>query len=428
MEVIVGRKVLWRLVLPCALFVLMGSIDRTNVGFAALQMNTALGLSATAYGFGAGVLFFGYLVGKYPSVMLFERIGMRRWLALITFGWGIAASAMAFIEGKLDFYTLRVVIGFAEAGLVSGLMIYLSHWASERYRASVLAIPIAAISVAQIIGAPLSGWLLESGNPLAIEGWRWMFLIEGAPALLLALFAWWYFPDGPQDAAWLTPEQRNWLNSHVRGATTARAASRGRWAALGMPVTWICALLWFCLLSGNYGVMFWLPQIVHGLSGLDALSVGFVVALPWLGGAIGLYVNARHSDRTQERYFHVAVPAVVGAAGLIAAWLLGPGIPGLLALLIGGTCVGSTVAPFWAIPTRLLPPASLAVGIVAINTVGTLAGVIVPALMGLLRDRTGSFLPPILLVMAILSMAAIFCMITRWLSRREQPASLDTPA
>ncbi len=269
MEVIIGRKVLWRLVLPCTLFVLMGSIDRTNVGFAALQMNAALGLSATAYGFGAGILYFGYLVGKYPSVMLFERIGMRRWLALITFCWGFAASAMAFIEGTFDFYVLRVLIGFAEAGLVSGLMIYLSHWASERYRASVLAIPIAAISVAQIIGAPLSGWLLESGNPLGLPGWRWMFLVEGAPALPLALFAWRYFPKGPQDAAWLTPEQRTWLSSHVRGATTARATSHGRWAALGMPVTWICALIWFCLLSGNYGVMFWLPQIVHGLADID---------------------------------------------------------------------------------------------------------------------------------------------------------------
>ena len=420
METAIGRKVLWRLVLPCALFILMGSIDRTNVGFAALQMNAALGLSGAQYGFGAGVLFVGYLLAKYPSVLLFERIGMRRWLALITFAWGFAASAMAFIQGPLSLYALRVIIGFTEGGLSSGLMLYLSHWASERYRASVLAIPIAAISVAQVIGAPTSGWLLEARNPFAMEGWRWMFLVEGAPAMLLGLFALLHFPDSPSEAKWLSATQRHWLQSNVIGASPPRPGASGRWQAIFDPVTWICGGIWFCLLAGNYGVMFWLPQIVHGLSGLDAIGVGLVVALPWMGSAIGLFVNARHSDRTQERFLHVAVPAIAAATGLVTAYLLGPGIPGLLALIIGGTCVGSTVAPFWAIPTKLLPPNSLAIGIVAINIVGSLAGVIVPSLMGLLRDRTGSFLPPTLLLVGVLVTGATLCMLARKLQERDR--------
>jgi MFS family permease len=416
-ETAIGRKVLRRLVLPSALYVLMGSIDRTNIGFAALQMNAALGLSATQYGFGAGVLFVGYLLAKYPSVLLYERIGMRRWLALITFAWGFAASAMAFIHGPVGLYALRVIIGFTEGGLSSGLTLYLSHWASERYRASVLAIPIAAVSIAQVIGAPVSGWLLDAANPLALEGWRWMFLIEGMPAMLLGLFALLHFPDSPAEAKWLTPAQRGWLQAHVVGAAPPRAGAGGRWDALFHPLTWICGGIWFCLLAGNYGIIYWLPQIVHGLSGLGATRVGLVVALPWLGSAIGLYLNARHSDRSQERYFHVAVPAVVAGSGLVAAYLLGPGVPGLLALIVGGACTGSTIAPFWAIPTKLLPPASLAIAVVTINIVGSLAGVIIPALMGVLRDRTGSFLPPTLLLFATLTAGAMLCLLARRLQK-----------
>jgi MFS family permease len=327
---------------------------------------------------------------------------------------------MSLIQSGNQLYALRVVIGFTEGGLSSGMMIYLSHWASDRYRASVLAIPICAISVAQVIGAPVSGWLLEATNPFGMEGWRWMFLVEGMPAILLGIFAYFHYPDTPADARWLAPEERVWMRDNVRGAVkpTADAASAtGRWDAIRSPVGWMCGAIWFCLLAGNYGIMFWLPQIVHGMSGLSALQVGLVVALPWAGSGIGLILNARHSDKTQERYLHVAIPAMTGGLGLIAAYALGPGLPGLLALVIGGACAGCTVAAFWAIPTKLLPPASLSMGIVMINIVGSLAGVIVPALMGLLRDRFGSFLPPTLLLMGILTAGAILCLIAREMER-----------
>lgn len=420
LETAIGRKVLWRLVFPSAFFILIGAIDRTNVGFAALQMNEDLGLTGAQYGFGAGILFVGYLAAKYPSVLLYERIGMRRWLGLITLCWGIAASAMSLIETGTQLYVLRLVIGFAEGGLSSGLMIYLSHWASERYRASVLAIPIAAISVAQVIGAPVSGWLLQVSNPLDIAGWRWMLLVEGLPAVMLGIFAWFYYPDSPQQAKWLSDDERAWVRTNVAGATKpARSGlAPGRWGALRSPVGWMCAGIWFCLLSGNYGVMFWLPQIVSGLAGLDPWQVGLVVALPWAGSGIGLLINARHSDKTQERFLHVAVPALIGGTGLITAYMMGPGIPGLLALIVGGTCVGCTVAAFWAIPTKLLPPESLAMGIVMINIVGSFAGATVPAAMGLLKDRTGSFLPPTLLLVSILATGALLCVIAKLMERR----------
>ncbi|GAM04115.1 MFS transporter [Novosphingobium sp. MBES04] len=415
LETSIGRKVLWRLVLPCALFVLMGAMDRANVGFAALQMNSALGLSSTQYGFGAGVLFVGYLAAKYPSVLLYEAVGLRRWLCMITLAWGLCACAMAAIANEWELYALRVCVGFTEGGLSSGLMIYLSGWASERYRASILALPIMSISIAQVIGAPLSGYLLGVDNPLGMEGWRFMFLVEGLPAVALGVFAWFYFPDTPRHARWLNETERTWLATNVRGARKPEKGAHDpeRWAALRSPVGWICALIWFCILASNYGVMFWLPQIVEGMSGLGPRETGLIVALPWAGGALGLYLNARHSDRTQERFLHVGIPALLGGTGLICAYLLGPGIPGLVALVIGGACTGCTVAPFWAIPTRILPMGSLAMGIVMINVVGSLAGATVPTAMGWLRDQTGSYLPPTLLLFAMAVACALLCLLAR---------------
>ena len=420
MERSIGLRVMWRLVLPCALFILVGAIDRTNVGFAALQMNADLGLSGTQFGFGAGVLFIGYAVAKYPSVLLYEAIGLKRWLATITFAWGLGACSMAAIQNEWQLYGLRVFIGFAEGGLSSGLMIYLSHWATERWRATILAIPITAISAAQVIGAPLSGWLLDYDNPLGMAGWRFMFLAEGLPALVLAAFALFYYPDSPAQARWLSPAERTWLSANTRGAADPRAegSREGRWDALKSPVGWTCAMIWFCILASNYGVMFWLPQIVKGMSGLSAMETGLVVALPHAASAIGLVLNARHSDRTGERILHVAIPALAGGCGLLAAYLLGPGPAGLAMLVFGGACTGCTVAAFWAIPTTLIPPRALAMGIVMINMLGSMAGATVSPAMGWLKESTGSFLPPTLLLFAIAVINAGLCLYARRQMRR----------
>ncbi|MFM5908574.1 MAG: MFS transporter [Novosphingobium sp.] len=415
MEEVIGRKVMIRLVLPCILFTLMGSIDRTNVGFAALQMNADLGLSATAYGFGAGVLFVGYVVAKYPSVLLYETIGFRRWLAVITFSWGIAACALSLIQTQMHLYVLRVLIGFAEGGLSSGLMLYLGHWAPERWRATILAVPIMSINVAQVIGGPVSGMLLDMENPLGIAGWRFMFLVEALPAVALAFFAWFYFPDRPDQAKWLSDEERIWLkgNVHAEVRKDASSGGAGRWDALKSPTGWLCSLIWFCILAGNYGVMFWLPTIVKGMSGLTATQTGFIVALPNAAAALGLLLNARHSDKTGERFLHIAIPGLVGGFGLLGAYLLGPGLPGLTMLILGGACTGCTVAAFWAIPTRILSKESMAMGVVMINMLGSFAGAVIPPSMGALRQATGSFLPPTLLITAIACTLAVLCLITR---------------
>lgn len=414
-EETIGRKVLWRLVLPCGLFTLIGSIDRTNVGFAALTMNADLGLSATQYGFGAGVLFVGYVLAKYPSVLLYETIGFRRWLAIITFAWGLAACSLAFIQTGTQLYLLRVLVGFAEGGLSSGLMLYLGMWAPDRWRATILALPIMSINIAQVIGAPVSGLLIDMANPLGIAGWRFMFLIEALPALFLAVFAWFYYPDTPRQARWLNKGEADWLAANVRAAEKPKLPEdrKERWAALRSKQGWLCAAIWFCILASNYGIMFWLPTIVKGMSGLTATQTGLIVALPNAASALGLLLNARHSDKTGERFLHIAVPALLGGFGLLAAFLLGPGLPGLAMLILGAGCTGCTVAAFWAIPTAMLKPQSLAMGIVMINMLGSLAGAVIPWTMGWLKQTSGSFLPPTLLLTGIAVLCALLCLAGR---------------
>jgi ACS family tartrate transporter-like MFS transporter len=415
LEQAIGRKVVRRLVLPCAPFILIGAIDRTNVGFAALQMNADLGLSASQYGFGAGILFLGYVIAKYPSVLLYEAWGLRRWLAFITFGWGLAAAALAAIQTADQLFVLRFLIGFLEGGLSSGLMLYLSGWAPDRWKATILALPIMSVNISQVIGGPAAGVLMDMDNPFGMAGWRFMFLVEALPALGLAVFALFYFPDSPERVKWLSGAEKGWLAANVKGPVkpVTEADRAARWAILKSPMGWTCALIWYCILASNYGMIYWLPTIVSGLSGLSATQTGLVIALPNIASAIGLVLNARHSDKTGERPFHVAVPALVGGCGLLGAYFLGAGLPGLLLLIVGAGCTGCTVAAFWAIPMKVIPPQSLAMGVVMINMFGSFAGATVPYAMGWLAETTGSYLAPTLLILAIAVTCASLCVVVR---------------
>ncbi len=425
----VGRKVMTFLVAPIGLYLLIGAIDRTNVGFAALQMNADLRLTGAEYGAGAGILFIGYLLAKYPSVLLYEQLGLRRWLCLLCLVWGVCATGMAFVQGRNSFYLLRFLIGVSEAGLAAGLFLYLSNWASAKFSASILSIPIAAIPLAQVVGAPLSGWLMEMENPFNMPGWRWMFLIEGLPAIGLAVLAMTYFPNRPKQASWLSSEEADWIEANADGAQSEAAKTGDKHAALKNPITYICAIIWFCLLAGNYGVIFWLPQILKSFADLSATQIGWIVAMPWLGSAIGLVINAIHSDKTQERYLHIGIPCLIAAIGFVTAFHIGQGPLALLCLIVGGAFLGSTVAPFWAIPKKLLKPAELQIGVVAIHMAGGMAGLSISSAIGWLHDMTGSFGPPIYLIGATQVLSLSMCLIARKLdkSHRGSAIELDAP-
>lgn len=404
-------KIRNRLALPAILFMLMSSLDRVNVSFAAIRMNEELGFSPTEYGFGAGILFLGFLAGQYPSVLLLQRIGMRRWLSLIAIVWGTCAGLMAFIQTPMQFYVLRVVLGFAEGGLAPGIVLYLSQFATERERATTFAMPMLAIPLSIIIGGPLSGWLMDMnlGGPLG--GWRWMFIAEAIPTILLGIGALFYFPDTPAQASWLTDEEKDWLG---RNAANRRGKDdRNDWSMLRHPLVWTSALLWLCLLAGAYGIMFWLPQMVDQMADLSAFEVGLVNALPWIGVGLGIYFNSAHSDRTGERFWHIALPSAVTAVALLAGWSLGASAAGLIALFVAGVGLGSAQGAFWALPTTLLTPATMAVAVVAINICGSSGGLFMPHLVGFVREETGSFFGPILLISGILLFAAMLVFIIR---------------
>jgi MFS family permease len=416
-----ARKIRWRLAVPTILFMLLSSLDRVNISFAALRMNAELGFSPAQYGFGAGILFVGFLAGQYPSVLLLQRIGVRRWIALCAIVWGGSACAMAFIESHVQFYVLRVVLGFAEGGLAPGIVLYLSQFATERERATTFATPMLAIPLSIIIGGPVSGWLMDM-SALGLSSWRWMFVAEALPTMLLGVAALFYFPDRPEDARWLSLEEKAWLAHHA--ANRSNRSQANDWSVLATPIVWMSALLWFCLLSGAYGIMFWLPQMVKQLTALTPFEIGLVNSLPWLGVALGIYLNSAHSDRTGERFWHIGLPAVVTALAILAAAAAGPGAPGLVALFVAGLGLGAAQGAFWALPTSLFTPATFAVGAVAINIAGSAGGLVMPHLMGLVRERTGDFAGPTLLVAGILLLAGLLVLLIRlWLFGRGEAAA-----
>jgi MFS transporter, ACS family, tartrate transporter len=414
------HKIRWRLIVPTILFMLLSSIDRVNVSFAALQMNADLGFSPSQYGFGAGILFVGFLLGQYPSVLLLQRIGFHRWLSACALLWGGCAGAMAFIDNHIEFYTLRVLLGFAEGGLAPGIVLYLSQFATERERATTFAMPMLAIPASIVIGGPLSGALLGMEPPFGLAPWRWMFLGEAVPTLAFAVIAWFWFADTPGQAKWLNAQEKLWLSQNA--ANRQETARRNDWTVLRQPLVWASALLWFCLLAGSYGIIFWLPQMVKSMTSLTPFEIGLVNALPWIANAFGIYVGATHSDRTGERFWHIAIPAALMAAAIVSAAALGASIPGLAALLIAGLCLGAAQGAFWALPTRMFTPATFAVGAVAINITGSSGGLVVPWLVGVVKQASGSFWAPTLMLAGFLLTAAAIVLALRAIALRRGEA------
>lgn len=404
-------KIRWRLIVPTVLFMLLSSVDRVNVSFAALRMNADLNLSPSQYGLGAGILFVGFLAGQYPSVLLLQRIGMHRWIAACALLWGGCAAAMAFLRDPAQFYALRVLLGVAEGGLAPGIVLYLSQFATERERATTFAMPMLAIPISIVVGGPFSGWLLGMTPPAGLASWRWMFLGEAVPTLIVAVVAFFYFPDGPDEAGWLDAGERRWLAANA--ANRAATRRHNDWTVLRAPVVWAAAALWFCLLAGSYGIIFWLPQMVRQLTALTPLQIGIVNALPWAANAVGIYLNATHSDRTGERFWHIALPAAGAGLAILVAAAAGASAAGLIALGTAGLLLGAAQGAFWALPTATFTPATFAVGAVAINIAGSSGGLVVPWLIGLIRQGSTAVAAPTLLLAGFLFVGAGIVLVLR---------------
>jgi ACS family tartrate transporter-like MFS transporter len=409
----VGRatlaKVAWRLLPFLLLLYVIAWIDRVNIGFAALQMNADLGFSAAVYGFGAGVFFIGYALFEVPSNLILVRVGARLWIARIMITWGVISVAMMYVEGPVSFYTLRFLLGVAEAGFLPGIIYYLGTWFPAAERARAISWFMLAIPLSTVVGAPLAGMLLQLDGWHGLEGWQWLFLLEGLPAVVLGFVVLGYLTDRPEQAQWLTPAEREWLAERMR--TEQRAAAErhgfGLRAALTHPTVWLLGLILFACQCGSYGLTLWIPQIVQGLSGLGDLAVSMISALPYVAAAIGMIAIGSSSDRTGERFMHIAIPSAIGALGFIAAAFLTSPVLGMIALTVAAVGDLGTRGPFWALPTRFLTGSAAAAGIGLINTMASLGGFVGPNVVGLARQVTGSFAGGLVFLALLLFAAAV---------------------
>jgi len=399
------NKAAWRLVPFLTAGYLLNYMDRTNIGFAALAMNREIGLTATQFGFGAGLLFFGYSFFEIPSNMALYRYGARRWIARIMITWGIVSAATAFITGPQSWYALRLLLGIAEAGFFPGITFYLAMWFPAEYRARMLAWFLVAIPASTVVGGPLSGMLLQLDGLGGMAGWKWLFVIEGLPAALLGIAALWVLPDGPEDAAFLSEEERRLVRARILGERRDKEM-RHLLPALKDPRVLVLAVAQFGFTAGSYGVGIWLPQIIKDAQ-FSNVGVGFVTGACYVVASAAMIAWAAWVDRTGKKITNLTLACLVASVGLALAIQSGNFWLSLAWITLALVGITSARAIFWTIPTRFLTGLAAAGGLAFINSIGTLGGFVGPYAVGWLRDATGSFSAGLLAMSGLLVLATV---------------------
>jgi MFS transporter, ACS family, tartrate transporter len=406
------RKITWRIVPFIMLLYFVAFIDRVNIGFASLTMNKDIGLSPTVYGFGAGIFFWGYFLFEVPSNIILHKVGARIWIARVMVTWGIVSAAMAFVQGPTSFYVLRFLLGVAEAGFFPGIILYLSYWFPARQRAAVTALFMAAAPLSTVLGSPVSGALLEMDGMLGFKGWQWLFVLEAFPAVLLGFVVLAFLTDRPEKAKWLADDERRWLVETMNVESTSKAATSKHsiWRGLADPRVLALALIYFGTSAGLYTLGVWAPQIIKQF-GLSTLQVGFLNALPASAAVVAMVLWARHSDRTGERTWHVVLACLLAAAGLAFAGLATGVVIVLVALTLVNIGISSAKPPLWSMPTLFLSGPAAAAGIATINSIGNLGGFVGPAIIGWIKDQTGSFVGGLYFVAGLLVLSAVLTLL-----------------
>jgi MFS transporter, ACS family, tartrate transporter len=400
------RAISWRLIPFLVIAYFFSYLDRVNLGFAALTMNAELKFTPLIFAWGAGIFFIGYFIFEVPSNLALERFGASRWIARIMVTWGIISALMALVSGAWSFYILRFLLGVAEAGFFPGIILYLTYWYPAQYRARFLAAFAVAVPISTVIGAPISGLLLGLDGVMGLQGWQWLFILEGIPSVLLGIVSWFYLTDRPEHATWLSAEQKAWLASRLDAEIAAKQAARHMTLgdALASPKVIMLSLIYFGFVAALYGMQFWLPQIVKAF-GLTNAQTGFVTAIPYVFGTVAMILWARHSDATRERVYHVGAPLIlIGIALALSSYITDPTIT-MVVLTVAAIGVFCVFGVFWTLPTAWLSGTAAAGGIALINSIGNLAGFGGPYLIGWIKDSTGSTANG-LLVLAVLPLLA----------------------
>jgi ACS family tartrate transporter-like MFS transporter len=407
------KRIAWRLLPFLFLLYIIAFLDRMNVGAAALQMPGDLGFNDRVVGLGAGMFFIGYLVLEIPGALIAERWSARRWIARIMISWGIITALMAFIHTAREFYVVRFLVGAAEAGFFPAVIVYLSHWFRYQDRAKAVAIFFAANPLSFVIGSPLAGWLLGI-SWFGLRGWRWLFILEGIPAVVFGVVTVFYLTDWPREARWLDPDEREWITTRLDEEKQAKKKVRSYtiWQALSQRDVMLLTLCYFSATTGGYGIAFWLPTILKRLSGQSDFRVSLFAALPYLAGFLVQQLNGWHSDKTCERRWHAAVPMFLCGLALLLAVLFGSNM--ILAVSLF-TLVGASYFAFhpcfWAVPTAFLSDSAAAASIGLINSLGNLGGFAGPLMMGYLVNRTHSFTAGLLYLVGSLCLSGMLMLL-----------------
>jgi MFS transporter, ACS family, tartrate transporter len=408
------QKLLRKIIPYVFVLYIVAFLDRINISFAALTMNKALAITSQQFGLLSGIFFFGYFLFEVPSNLLLHRIGARIWIARILITWGIVSMLTAFAQSAVHLYILRFLLGVAEAGFFPGILLYLTYWFRQREQARVVALFMSALAVSSIVGAPASGLILDHVDWFGISSWRWLFILEAAPAIVFGVLTYHLLPSRPAEAGFLTSEEREWITSELaqdeqqkleqHKLSAVRALAHGR--------VWHLALVYFTFITGEYSVLVWMPQIVKSLFSRQSNTViGVLVMIPHLVGLVVMILVSRNSDRSLERRYHAAIPAIVAAIGVLS--LTATYSPllsmALLSLILPG--LYSFFGPFWSLPRQFLSGFSAASGIALINAMGNLGGFVGPYAIGVINQKTGALRGGYVVVGASLVLSAVFAML-----------------
>jgi len=383
-------------------------LDRVNVGFAKLQMMSDLHFSDTVYGLGAGIFFIGYFLFEVPSNIILHKVGARVWIARIMITWGIISGVMMLVNSAAVFYLLRFLLGLSEAGFFPGVILYLTYWYPAARRGRMVAVFMSAVAVSGVIGGPLSGWIMHAmPGVLGLAGWQWLFLIEALPSVLLGVIIFSYLPDRIADVHWLSDDEKNRLINRIQKEDQSKA-QLSLMQVLGNRRLWQLALIYFSLVTGLYGVSFWLPTIIKFTGIADTLQIGLLTMIPYAVSAVGMILIGRSADLHGERRWHLIIPTVVGSAGLLlSTYFDHHTMLAMLGLTVALTGILSSLAGFWSLPTAFLGGSAAAAGIALINSLGNLAGFVSPYLVGWLKDLTHSTNAGLVMVASMMFFGAV---------------------
>ncbi|MCA3186085.1 MAG: MFS transporter [Cupriavidus sp.] len=403
------RKITVRLIPFLVFLFILAWIDRVNVGFAKLQMLQDLQFSEAVYGLGAGIFFIGYFLFEVPSNLLLEKIGARKTLARITILWGLASMAMIFVKTPTQFYTLHFMLGIFEAGFFPGVVLYLTYWFPAARRARINGLFMTSFAIAGVVGGPLAGFIMSAMDGVdGLANWQWLFVIEGIPSVLAGIAVLMYLPEKPVNAKWLSQQEQAIVTQDIEQEARDPAKHSSLKGAFANSRVWICAAIYFCVVSGNATIAFWSPSIIKELGVQGNLQIGLVSAIPFVAGTIAMVLNGIHSDRTGERRMHCALATLLAAVGLtLTGFWLHSAVLALIALTLASVGILAAFPVFWSLPSAFLAGTAAAGGIALINSIGNLAGFVAPYMIGWFKTTTGQLASGLYFVAALEACATV---------------------